>query len=127
MLLLFDVLDDLGHVVLVFAEIGSVLEKLLVLLLGFFERDGLLFFFLIRDIGLLGLEIGVEFLLNLDRLDLSLDRRCRPRAARLQKRLRVIGSAAFRANHWIAEQVVISRAAARANPLGAPFGFSHTL
>src|SRR6516162_5861321 len=69
----------------------------------------------------------VEFLLDLDRLDLSLDRCCRPRPARFQERLRVIGSAAFRANHRIAEQIVISRAAARANPLGAPFGFSHTL
>ena len=42
-LLLLDVLDHLGHVVLVLAEFGGVLEEFLVLLLGFFERDRLLF------------------------------------------------------------------------------------
>src|SRR5215469_327862 len=35
-LLVLDVFDDLGHIVLVFAELGSVLEQFLVLLLGFF-------------------------------------------------------------------------------------------
>ena len=125
MLLLFDILDHLGHVVLVLAEIGGVFEEFLVLLFGFFQRDGLLLFF--RDIGLLGLDIGIELLLDLDRLDLSFDRCRRPRAARFQKRLGVVGSAAFRADHRLAQQIVVPGAAARANPLGTPFGFSHTL
>ena len=57
-LLLFDILDDLGHVVLVLAEIGGIFEELLVLLFGFFQRNGLLLLFF-RDIGLLGLDIGI--------------------------------------------------------------------
>jgi hypothetical protein len=37
-LVLLDILDDLGHVVLVFAEFGGILKQLLVLFLAFFER-----------------------------------------------------------------------------------------
>ena len=52
-LLLLDVLDHLGHVVLILAELGGILKKFLVFLFGFFERHR--FLFLLHDLGLLGL------------------------------------------------------------------------
>src|SRR5713226_1527572 len=120
-LLFLDVLDHLGHVVLVLAEFRGVLEKLLVLLFGFLERHRL---FLVRRIGLLGFGVGIE-LVGADRLELLLDWRGGARATRFQKGLRVKGSAAFRADHRLAQQIVIARSATRTNPLGAPFGFGH--
>src|SRR5438309_9945881 len=68
-LLFLDVLDHLGHVVLVLAEFGGVLEKLLVLLFRLFERHRLL---LVRRIGLFGFGVGIE-LVGADRLELLLD------------------------------------------------------
>src|ERR1700758_422834 len=90
--LLLDVLDHLGHIVLVLTQFRGVLEELFVLLFGFFERDRL--FILFDGLGLLGFGFGVE-LVGTDRLQLLFDRRRWARAARLQKRFRVKRSAAF--------------------------------
>ena len=109
MLLLLDVLDNLGHVVLV-------------LLFGLFERHGFLF----GDIGPVGFELGIE-LIGADGLEFLLDGRRGSRPARLQKGLGVEGSAAFRADHRLAHQIVVTGPATRTNPLGAPFGFRHYL
>src|SRR5215472_12422224 len=76
-LLLLDVFDHLGHVVLVLAKLGSVLEEFFILL------------------------FGVE-LIGTDRLELLLDRRGGARTSRSEEGLRVIWSAAFRANHRFA-------------------------
>src|SRR6516162_11824341 len=95
-LLLLDILDDLGHVVLILTELGGILEQFLVFLFGFFERNR--FLFLLDDVGLLCLDLGIE-LLGFDRLDLLLDRRDRAGATRFEKCLRFIGRAAFRADH----------------------------
>src|SRR6516225_8355740 len=120
-ILLLDVLDHFGHIVLILAELGGILKEFLVLLLGFFERNR---FFLLHDVGLLGLELGIE-LLGSDGLDLLLDRRDGTGATRFQKCLRVIGRATFRADHRLAQQIVVTSPAARTNSLGAPFGFGH--
>src|SRR3954451_11086211 len=122
-LLLLDIVDHLSHVVLVLAEFGGVLDQLLLLFLGLFDRDALFLLFLDR-LGLLGLQIGID-VPGADRLQLFLDRRDRARAARLQKRLGIEGRAAFRADDRVARKIVIARAAARADALGAPFGFCH--
>ena len=58
-------------------------------------------------------------------VELLLNRSRGPRPARLQERLGIEGRAAFRADHGLAQQVVIARAAARTDPLGAPFGLRH--
>src|SRR6516165_12211242 len=121
-LLLLDILDDLGHVVLILAELGGILEQFLVFLFGFFERNR--FLFLLDNVGLLGLQLGIE-LLGFNWLELLLDRRDRTSPTRFQKRFRVIGRAAFRADHGFAQQIVVAGAAARTNSLGAPFGFGH--
>jgi len=121
-LLLFDVLDHLGHIVLILAELGGILKEFLVLLFGFFERNRLLF--LLHDVGLLGLEFGIELLCS-DGLELFLNRRDGTGTTRFQKRLRVIGRATFRADHGFAQQIVVAGSAARTNSLGAPFGFGH--
>src|SRR6516165_3569767 len=97
MFLLLDVLDDLGHIVLV-------------LLLDRFH------FF--------GFEFGVE-LVGANRLQLLFNGRRRAGAARLQERLRVKRSAAFRADDGLAHQIVVTGTATRTYPLGAPFGFGH--
>src|SRR5216683_1291080 len=122
-LLLLDVLDYLGHVVLVLAELGCIFEQLFVLFFGLFERDGL--FFLLYDISLVGLKIGIE-LLGSDGPELLLDRRRGTCTARFQKRLRIIRRITFRTDHGLAQQIVVARPAGRTNPLGAPFGFGHT-
>ena len=62
---LLDIVDDLGHVVFILAELGGILDQLLVLLLGVFEDDAG-FLLLVDRLDLLGLEIGVGV------LDLSL-------------------------------------------------------
>src|SRR3954451_7208834 len=80
-LLLLDIVDDLGHVVLVLAEFGGVLDQLLFLFLGFLEWDALFLFFL-DLLGFLGLEIGID-VLGADRLQLAFYRRGRPRPAGL--------------------------------------------
>src|SRR5215472_3832796 len=121
-LLVLDIFDHLGHVVLILAELGGILKQFLVFFLGFFERNR--FLFLLDDVGLLGLEFGIELLAS-DRLELLLDRRNRARTARFQKRLGVIRRAAFRADHGFAQQIVVTGATARTNSLGAPFGFGH--
>src|ERR1700730_1979864 len=120
-LLLLNVLDDLGHVALVPAKLGGILEKFLVLLFGFLQRNR---FLLLDSIGLFGFELGIE-LVGSDRREFLLDRRRAARAPRLQKGCRVKRSAAFRANHRIAQQIVVAGPATRTNPLGAPFGFGH--
>src|SRR6516164_1391178 len=121
-LLLLDILDHLGHIVLILAELGGILKEFLVLLFGFFERNRLLF--LIHDVGLLGLELGIELLCS-NGLKLLLNRRDGTGTTRFQKRLRVIGRATFRADHGFAQQIVVPDSAARTNSLGAPFGFGH--
>src|SRR5271166_613900 len=113
-LLLLDVLDHLSHVVLILAELGSVLEQFLVLLFGVFKRNR--FFFLLHDVRVLVLELGIE-LLGGDRVDLLLNRRDRTRAAGFQKRLRIIGRATLRANNGFAQQIVVTGSAARTNSL----------
>src|SRR5712671_5940441 len=120
-LLLFDVLDHLGHVVLVLAKLGGILEEFLVLLFGFLQRNR---FLLLGGIGLFGFELGIE-LVGAGRLEFLLDWRRGARAPRLQKGFRIKRSAAFRANHRIAQQIVVAGPATRTNPLGAPFGFGH--
>src|ERR1700746_1904030 len=122
--LLLDVLDDLGHVVLVLAQLGGILEELLVLLFGFFQRHGLLLFLLLGGVRFFGFEFGVE-LVGANRLQLLFNRRRRAGAARFQERLRVKRSAAFRAEDRLAHQIVVTGTATRTNPLGAPFGFGH--
>src|SRR6516164_10087920 len=109
-LLLLDVFDNLGHVVLVFAELGGIFEQLFILLFGFFDRHRLLFVF--GRIRLLRLGLGVE-LVGPDRLQLLLDRRGGARPARSQERLRIKGRAAFWADHRLAQQIVITRSATR--------------
>src|SRR5271165_1660233 len=123
MLLLFDILDDLGHVVLVLAELGSIFEQLLVLLFGFFEGHRLLLF-LLGGIRLLGFDLGLD-LVGADRLELLLDRRRRAGAARPQECLGVKRRGAFRTDHRLAQQIIVARSATRTNPLGPPFGFGH--
>src|SRR6516164_3054851 len=120
--LLLDVLDHLGHIVLILAELGGILKELLVLLFGFLDRNR--FVFLLHDVGLLGLELGVEFPRS-NRIELLLSRRDRTGATRFQKRFRVIRRATFRADHGLAQQIVVTGSAARTNSLGAPFGFGH--
>src|SRR5579863_9594088 len=118
--LLLDIVDDLGHVVLVLAEFGGVLDQFLVLLflLGLLERYGFLFLLTLDHLDILGVEIGIEFAGG-DRRQRLLDRRRRPRAPRLQKRLGVERRRAFRADHRVVQQIVIAGAAARADALGA--------
>src|SRR5712671_8205276 len=58
--LLLDIVDDFGHVVLVLAELGGVLDQLL-LFLVLLERHALFFLFLSR-LDLLGFAIGVDLL-----------------------------------------------------------------
>ncbi len=58
LLLVLDVLDDLGHVVLVLAELGGVLDELLLFLLGL-AFDGC--FLALGGFGLLGLGLGLDF------------------------------------------------------------------
>src|SRR5579863_4794118 len=124
-LFLFDVVDDLGHVILVLAEFGGILDQLLLLLLGLFERDGLRLRLLVLDrFHLLDFDIGID-LLAADRFEFLGDRRRRPRPARPQQRLGIERRAAFRADRRVAQQIVVARAAARADTLGAPFGFGH--
>ena len=69
MLLFLDVLYNLGHVVLVLAKLGGILQEFLVLLFRFrfLERNRFLFF-LLCGVSLLGLAIGVEFV-GADELD----------------------------------------------------------
>src|SRR5215467_12709060 len=98
-LLLLDVFDHLGHVVLVLAKLGSVLEEFFILLFGFFDRCA--FLFLLDDLRIFGFNFGVE-LIGTDRLELLLDRRGGARTSRSEEGLRVIWSAAFRANHRFA-------------------------
>src|SRR6201982_2006002 len=112
-LLVLDVLDPLGHIVFILAELRGILKEFFVLLFSFFERHRLLFL-LLDDIGLLGLELGIELLCS-DGLDLLLDRRDRTGTPRLQNRLRVIGRATFRADHGFAQQIVVTGPAARTN------------
>src|SRR5438128_1999674 len=79
-------------------ELGGVFDQFLLFLFGFLERNrSLLLFLVLGGLDLLGLQIGID-LLGADRLQLLLDRRCRPRAARLEKRLRVERRRAFRAD-----------------------------
>ena len=59
MLLLLDVLDHLGHVVLILAEFRRILKEFFVLLFSFFERNR--FLFLLGDVRLLGLDLGIKF------------------------------------------------------------------
>src|SRR5215813_5618972 len=80
-LLLLDVLDHLGHVIFILAEFRGILEKFFVFLFGFFERNS--FLFLLRDIGLVGLELGIE-LLPSNRLELLRNRRDGAGAPRFQ-------------------------------------------
>src|SRR6516165_7192789 len=124
--LLLDVLDDLGHVVLVLAQFGGILEELLVLLFSLFQRYRrlLLLFLLLDRFRFFGFEFGVE-LVGANRLQLLFNRRRRAGAARFQERLRVKRSAAFRADDRLAHQIVVAGTATRTNPLGAPFGFGH--
>src|SRR4051812_156610 len=83
-LLVLDVVDDLGHVVLIFAEFGGILDDLLLFLLGFGQRHGLVFLLLVLDrFRFLGRDIGVD-VFRRHRLDLALDRRGRTGAARPQ-------------------------------------------
>src|ERR1700724_1657281 len=73
-LLLLDIVDDLGHVVLVLAEFGSVFDQFLFFLFGLLERHRPFLLFLVLDgLDLLGLQIGID-LLGADRLQLLLDR-----------------------------------------------------
>ena len=58
---LLDIVDDLGHVVFILAELGGVLNQLLVLLLGVFEDDAG-FLLLVDRLDLLGLVIGIGVL-----------------------------------------------------------------
>src|SRR5690242_21242512 len=111
-LFFLDVFDDLGHVVLVLAELGGVFEQLLVLLFGFFYRHRLLF--LLGGIRLLGFDLGIE-LVGADRLQLFFDRRGGAGAARPQKRLRIKGRGAFWTDHRLAQQIVVTRSATRTN------------
>src|SRR5580700_1784319 len=122
-LLLFDIVNDLGHVVLVLAELGSVLDQFFLLFLGLFERNALFLLFL-GCFGLLDLDIGID-VLGSHRLQLSLDRCRRARPTGLDECLGIERRAAFRADHRIPHHIVIARAAARADALAAPFGFRH--
>src|SRR5207248_2043097 len=116
---------DLGHVVLVLTELGGVLDQFLVLLLlALFQRDGLPLLVLDRLDLLLGFDIGIDRLAA-DRFQRLLDRRRRPGPARPQESLRIERRAAFRADNRLAQQIVVARAAAWADALGAPFGFGH--
>src|SRR4051812_24434341 len=119
-LLVLDIVDDFGHVVLVLAKLGGVLDQLLVLLLGLLKRH--ILFLLLGCLDIIGFEIGID-VVGADRLEFFLDRRGRPRPACLQKGLGIEWRAAFRADHGLAHQVVIARTAARADALRAPFGF----
>src|SRR6202790_3445988 len=56
---LLDIVDDLGHVILILAEFGGVLDQLFFFLLGFFDRDAGLVLFLDR-LDLLGLGIALD-------------------------------------------------------------------
>src|SRR6516162_9235570 len=124
MFLLLDVLDDLGHIVLVLAQFRGILEELLVLLFSLFQRYRLLLFLLLDRFRFFGFEFGVE-LVGANRLQLLFNRRRGAGAARFQERLRVKRSAAFRADDRLAHQIVVTGTATRTNPLGAPFGFGH--
>src|SRR6185437_12455700 len=130
--ILVDVLDHLGHIVFVLAELGGIFEDFFLFLLAF----GLLGVFL------LGLGLGIirqggiglrrlgNFFGAKIRLDLLIghrlgDRRGGARAPRLEQRLRIERRAAMRADDRVAPHVVIARAAIRAQPLHSPFRFSH--
>src|ERR1051326_2503910 len=121
-LLLLDVVDDLGHVVLVLAEFGGVFDQLFVLF-RFLQRSPLLLF-LVRTLELFRFKIGIQ-LLGAHGLELLLDRRGGARAPRAQERLGIEGRRTFRADDRVAQQIVVARAAARADALGSPFGFRH--
>src|SRR5690242_3699687 len=89
-LLLLDILDHLGHVVLVLAEFGCVLEQLLVLLFGLLERRGLLLLFFLGDFCFVRFELRIE-LVRADRRELLLDWSRRTRSTRFQKGLGIKG------------------------------------
>src|SRR5262249_56955341 len=71
LLLVLDVLDHLGHVVLVLAELGGVLDQLLLLLLALAFGGGLALF---GGLGLLALDLDFG-LFGHDRRDLLLGHR----------------------------------------------------
>src|SRR5665213_3133644 len=114
LLLVLDVLDHLGHVVLVLAELRCVLEH-------FF----LFFLFLFLGPAGLGLDLGFYLFLD-DRLGDRLDRRDDAHAARLQERLGIEVGAAFRAHDRIVVKIVVARAAIRADTLRSPLDFGQT-
>src|SRR3954463_13165622 len=120
--LVVDIVDDLGHVVLVLAELGRILDELLVLFLLALARLGLL---ALGRLGLLGL--GNLGLLDLGRLDFLLLGHGRPRAARLQDGFRIVDGAAFRAGDGVAVQIIERRATAVTDALCTPFGLHHIL
>src|SRR5204863_4678690 len=70
------------------------------------------------------LEIGID-ILGADRRQLLLHGRNRTRPPRLEERLGIERRSAFRADDRVAHQIIIARTAARADALGAPFGFGH--
>src|SRR5260370_20027250 len=62
-LLLLDIVDDLGHVVLVLAELGGVFDQLLLFLFGLLEwHRSLLLFLVLGGLDFLGLQIGIDLL-----------------------------------------------------------------
>src|SRR5215468_4621528 len=99
-LVLVDLLDHLRHVAVVLAELGSVLDQVLLILLTALDHQ----------VGVLDLGIGldqVDLRLALARrLGLHLLRDDGAAAPRLQRRLRIMHRAAFRADDRIALQIV---------------------
>src|ERR1700674_113974 len=133
LLLVLDVTDDVGHVVLGFLGLldeGGIVQALvdldvLVLPLGALDRR--------RSLAARALDIGLlegnEFGLGRFGDDGLLGRHRRPRGfmpgARYGRRRRLEHGAAFRANDRVLAEVVKLCAAIAAGALGAKLGFSH--
>src|SRR5579875_209922 len=152
--LVIDVLDDLGHVVLVLAEFRCVFEHLFVLFLVFllvlaarglaaalaFTRlSGLaLLLGLLLDLAAdrnfrhlrlrfvrLGGQVGLKLFVERRDILVRNRRRDRARLSRLDEELGIERRAAFRTCDRISAHVVIARAAIRTDPLGTPLRLRH--
>src|SRR5579875_2439672 len=124
--LVIDVLDDLGHVVLVLAEFRCVFEHLFVLFLVFLlvlAARGLAAALAFTRLSGLALLSG----LFVERRDILVRNRRRDRArlSRLDEELGIERRAAFRTCDRISAHVVIARAAIRTDPLGTPLRLRH--
>src|SRR3954451_20579539 len=131
LLLVLDVLDHLGHVVLVLAELGGVLDHLLLFLLLALGGGLPLLFLGLDRLGvlgrrLLGLGLGID-LVGGERRHLLLGDRRRAGAAGLEEGLGIEPGLALRALDLADRlaEIVVARPARRADALRSPLGLGH--